>query len=273
VQKAKLRLDQRDTAIDKGAIAPGKPADSELLARIALPDSDESRMPPHEVSERLTPEQVAKLKAWIEQGAEYPPHWAFVVPKRPETPNTKHQTRNAIDNFVFTRLQKEGLSPSPETDKTTLIRRVTLDLTGFLPTPREVEEFLKDDSPNAYEKVVDRLLASPHYGERQARHWLDLARYADSNGYTIDGARQIWAYRDWVINAVNADMPFDRFTRRATRRSPPAFTATPASTRRAAPTPNSSASSAPWTAPTPPRPSGLASPPAARSATITNSIR
>jgi len=212
VQKAKLRLDQRDTAIHKGAIAPGKSAESELLRRVSLPDSDEERMPPREAFERLTPEQVAKLRAWIEQGAEYPPHWAFVSPKRPEIPNIRHQARNAIDRFVFARLQREGLTPSSEADKPTLIRRVTLDLTGLLPTPNEVEDFLKDASPNAYGKVVDRLLASPHYGERQARHWLDLARYADSNGFTIDGPRQIWAYRDWVINAFNADMPFDRFT-------------------------------------------------------------
>jgi hypothetical protein len=212
VQKSKLRLDDRDVATKKGAIEPGKPAESELLARVLLPDSDEQRMPPREAFDRLTPDQVAKLKAWIEQGAEYPPHWAFVAPNQPATPNTNHQARNGVDTFVLARLEKEGLKPSPEADKHTLIRRVTLDLTGLLPSPKEVEDFLKDDSRRAYEKVVDRLLASPHYGERQARHWLDLARYADSNGYTIDGARQIWAYRDWVINALNADMPFDQFT-------------------------------------------------------------
>lgn len=215
VQKAKLRLDQRDTAIDKGAIAPGKPTESELLARVSLPDSDEQRMPPAEVGDRLTPDQVAKLRAWIEQGAEYPPHWSFVAPKRPVVPrirNPESEIRNEIDRFIFARLGREGLKPSAEADRPTLIRRVTLDLTGLLPTPKEVEDFLKDESPNAYEKVVDRLLASPHYGERQARHWLDLARYADSNGFTIDGPRQIWAYRDWVISALSADMPFDQFT-------------------------------------------------------------
>ena len=215
MQKAKLRLDDRDIAIDKGAIAPGKSAGSELLKRVVLPDSDEHRMPPVGVKERLSPDQVAKLKAWIEQGAEYTPHWAFVPPKRPAVPEVRSQkskVRNPIDAFIRARLEKEGLKSSSEADRATLIRRVTLDLTGLLPTPREVEDFLKDDSSNAYEKVVDRLLASPHYGERQARHWLDLARYADSNGYTIDGPRQIWAYRDWVINALNADMPFDEFT-------------------------------------------------------------
>jgi hypothetical protein len=210
VQKSKLRLDERDAAIDKGAIAPGKHAASELVKRVLLADDDEGRMPPVGVSERLTPDQVAKLKAWIDQGADYPPHWAFVPPKRPAVP--AGHGAHPVDAFIFARLQKEGLSPSPQADKATLIRRVTLDLTGLLPTPGEFDAFLKDESPDAYEKVVDRLLASPHYGERQARHWLDLARYADSNGYTIDGPRLIWAYRDWVIRALNDDMPFDQFT-------------------------------------------------------------
>ena len=170
-------------------------------------------MPPPDVGERLTPDQVAKLKAWIEQGAEYTPHWAFVTPKRPAVPKREGPiARNPIDAFILAQLAKDGLKPSPEADKATLIRRVTLDLTGLPPTPEEVDAFLKDESPDAYEKVVDRLLASPHYGERQARHWLDLARYADRNGYTIDGAAAIWPYRDWVIKALNADMPFDQFT-------------------------------------------------------------
>jgi hypothetical protein len=214
VQKSKLRLDDREAAIKKGAIAPGKPGESELLSRIALPGSDDRCMPPREAGEKLTPDQAAKLKAWIEQGAEYTPHWSFVAPVRPVVPsvNDDSSVRNAIDAFVLLRLQKEGLKLSPEADKSTLIRRVTLDLIGLLPTPKEVEDFLLDESPQAYEKVVDRLLASPHYGERQARHWLDLARYADSNGYTIDGARLIWPYRDWVIKALNDDMPFDQFT-------------------------------------------------------------
>ncbi len=215
VQKGKLRLDDRETATKHGAIAPGKPTDSELLSRIILPDSDEQRMPPREAGERLSSDQVAKLKAWIEQGAEYTPHWAFRPPVRPAAPKVSDgdsAIRNPIDAFVLARLQKEGLKLSTEADKSTLIRRVTLDLTGLLPTPKEVDDFLKDESPHAYEKVVDRLLASPHYGERQARHWLDLARYADSNGYTIDGPRPIWPYRDWVIKALNDDMPFNQFT-------------------------------------------------------------
>ena len=214
-QKARLRLDDRDSAVDRVAITPGKHAESELIARVLLPDGDKKRMPPREVGTRLTPDQVSKLKAWIDQGAEYTAHWAFVPPKRPAVPelrNPQPATRNPIDAFVRARLLVEGLKPSPEADRSTLIRRVTLDLTGLLPTPKEVEDFLKDQSPDAYEKVVDRLLASPHYGERQARHWLDLARYADSNGYTVDGARSIWPYRDWVIDALNAGMPFDQFT-------------------------------------------------------------
>jgi hypothetical protein len=212
VQKGKLRLDDRDTAVDKGAIVPGKHADSELLKRVLLADSEDGRMPPDGVGERLTRDQVAKLRAWIEQGAEYTSHWAFVRPKRPAVPKTRTPAANPIDAFILARLEKARLAPNKEADRSTLIRRVTLDLTGLLPTPAEVEAFLKDDAPDAYEKVVDRLLASPHYGERQARHWLDLARYADSNGYTIDGARQVWPYRDWVIEVLNADLPFDQFT-------------------------------------------------------------
>ncbi len=203
VQKAKMRLDTQNKAI-----VPGKPADSILIERICEGD-DDARMPPAESGERLKPEQIAKLKAWIEQGAEYPKHWSFMPVTRPTLPDNCHPP---IDAFIAKRLSDSGLKLSPEADRSTLIRRVTLDLTGLLPNPREVEDFLKDESPNAYEKVVERLLASPHYGERQARHWLDLARYADSNGYTIDGARSIWPWRDWVIKALNADIPFDQFT-------------------------------------------------------------
>lgn len=214
-QKGKLRLDTRAGATKDGAIVPGKPDESSLITRICEPNDDDGRMPPPEAGERLTAVQIAKLKAWIAQGAEYTPHWAFTPVRRPTVPpihDAKLDIRNEIDRFIVNRLQQEELTPSPEADKSTLIRRVTLDLTGFLPTPKEVDDFLKDDSADAYEKVVDRLLASPHYGERMARHWLDLARYADSNGYTIDGPRSIWAYRDWVIRSLNADMPFDRFT-------------------------------------------------------------
>ena len=213
-QKAKLRLDTRDAAVKSGAIVPGKPDDSPLITRVCDP-ADDGRMPPPDAGPRLTPPQIVTLKAWIARGAEYTPHWAFVAPKRPALPEIRNPhpaTRNPIDAFVLARLRTAGLAPSPEADRGTLVRRVALDLTGLLPTPAEVEDFLADETPDAYEKVVDRLLASPHYGERQARHWLDLARYADSNGYTIDGPRVVWPYRDWVINALNADLPFDRFT-------------------------------------------------------------
>ena len=212
VQKSKLRLDRRDDAVKAGAIVPGKPEESILIDRVCEPSDEDGRMPPPDAGERLTEEQIAKLRTWIAQGAEYTPHWAFTPVRKPEIPKTKKQISNPIDAFIIRKLSDNRLSPSPEADRATLIRRITLDLTGLLPSPKEVADFVNDKSPNAYEKVVDRLLASPHYGERQARHWLDLARYADSNGYTIDGARQIWAYRDWVINALNADMPFDQFT-------------------------------------------------------------
>jgi hypothetical protein len=160
-QKAKLRLDDRDSAVKRDAIAPGRHANSELITRVLLDDGDKSRMPPPGAADRLTPEQVAKLKAWIDQGAEYTPHWAFVAPTRPEVPKVRLPAANPIDAFVRARLEKDGLPPSGEADKATLIRRVTLDLTGLLPSPKEVEDFLKDDSPRAYERVVDRLLAAP----------------------------------------------------------------------------------------------------------------
>jgi hypothetical protein len=207
-QKSGVRLDSLDHAMKKDAIVPGDPAKSEILARIAAKDDDE-RMPPADAGPPLTEKQIAILKAWIASGAEYKPHWAFVPPTKFQVSSSKFQV---IDHFIHERLKKEGLTPSPQADKHTLIRRVTLDLIGLLPSPEEVDAFVKDESPKAYETLVDRLLASPHYGERQARHWLDLARYADSNGYTVDGARSIWPYRDWVINAYNRDMPFDQFT-------------------------------------------------------------
>jgi len=173
----------------------------------------------------LTPDQIALLKAWIDQGAEAPAseqpddgngpstHWAFLPPVRPSLPEVKdkHWVRNEIDRFILARLEKEGLRPSPEADRVTLIRRVSLDLLGLPPTLQEVDAFLADTRPDAYERLVDRLLKSPHYGERWGRHWLDLARYADSNGYSIDGPREIWKYRDWVIEALNRDLPFDQF--------------------------------------------------------------
>jgi hypothetical protein len=212
VQKHGLRLDVRDKALRRKAIVPGHPDTSELIRRVLAEDDD--RMPPAGAGDRLKPEQVALLRRWIEKGAEYTPHWAFVCPRRPALPAVKDPAwpRNPIDRFILARLEREGMKPSPEADRATLIRRVTLDLIGLLPSPAEVADFVHDSRPDAYERLVDRLLASPHYGELQARHWLDLARYADSNGYTIDGKRSIWPWRDWVIAAFNRDLSFDQFT-------------------------------------------------------------
>jgi hypothetical protein len=158
---------------------------------------------------------VAILDRWIEQGAKYEPHWAFKTPVRPPVPEVRIHgvtLRNPIDSFIVARLEKERLSPSREADKTALLRRVSLDLTGLPPTIAELDAFLADGSPEAYEKAVDRLLASPHYGETWGRHWLDAARYADTNGFEKDAPRSIWPYRDWVIDAFNRDLPFDQFT-------------------------------------------------------------
>lgn len=211
-QKSGVRLDSLQHARKKDAVVPGKPGESALIEKIAA-EADDERMPPPEAGPRLTAKEVDVLKRWIEGGAVYAPHWAFVAPVRPAVPKGSDWAKSPIDAFVEARLAAAKLHPSPEADKVTLIRRVTLDLTGLLPTPKDVDEFVADQSPRAYEKVVDRLLASPHFGERFARYWLDLARYADSNGYSIDSPRTIWPWRDWVIKAFNADMPFDEFTR------------------------------------------------------------
>jgi hypothetical protein len=218
LKKAGLNFQNRETAykpLKSGdvAIVPGKSSESALIVRVSSPDED-MRMPPKGKGQRLTPEQVAKLRAWVDQGAKWEEHWAYVKPRRPPLPEvkTKGWVRNGIDYFVLARLEKEGLAPAPEADRATLIRRLSLDLTGLPPTLAEVDAFLADRSPNAYEKVVDRLLASPHYGERQALPWLDEARYADTNGYEKDDRRTIWPYRNWVINAFNRDLRFDQFT-------------------------------------------------------------
>jgi hypothetical protein len=211
-RKAKLRLDTEEGVLS--VLNFGKLLDSELLRRVSTRD-DTERMPPKRFDRPLTERQVQLLKRWIEDGAQWQKHWAFIPPQRPPLPeirNPKSPNRNGIDAFLFARLQNEGLSFSPEADRTTLLRRVTLDLTGLPPSPAEVEAFLKDESPNAYEKVVDRLLASPRFGERMAIDWLDAARYADSNGYQSDGERFMWRWRDWVLEAINSNMPFDQFT-------------------------------------------------------------
>ncbi|KAA5541959.1 DUF1553 domain-containing protein [Roseiconus nitratireducens] len=210
-----LRLDIREEAIDSGAIVPEAPEESSLVDRIGADDED-LRMPPPDSGKELTDEQAALFRQWIAQGAAYERHWAFRPISQPERPTldaTSGQTsRNAIDDFVIDRLRQRGLSLSAPASREVLIRRLYQDLLGLLPEVDEVEAFVNDPSPDAYEQLVDRLLNSEHYGERWGRHWLDQARYADSHGYTIDGSREMWPYRDWVINALNQDMPFDQFT-------------------------------------------------------------
>ena len=195
----------------KRTIVPGKPDESELIARVTSSDP-ETRMPYHAAP--LSPQQIDVLRRWIQEGAKWEDHWAFVAPQPQSLPVVKHTgwPRQPLDRFVLARLEKEGLSPSPEADKPALLRRVSLDLTGLPPTPEEQAAFLADSSPNAYEKQVDRLLNSPHYGERWASMWLDLARYADTKGYEKDMERPgVWPYRDWVIDAFNRNVPYDRF--------------------------------------------------------------
>jgi len=216
-RKAKLRLDRAEFAYaphDKSgpAILPGRPDQSPLVRKIESKNVKD-RMPPPEAHKTLKPEQIALLREWVRQGAVYEEHWSFLVPKPESVPQVKQKewVRNAIDNFILDRLEKEGLKPSPEADKRSLIRRVTYDLTGLPPTPQEVEAFVADHSPDAYEKVVDRLLASPRYGEHRAHYWLDVARYGDTHGLHIDNFRHIWPYRDYVIQAYNENKHFDRF--------------------------------------------------------------
>ncbi|WP_422927645.1 PSD1 and planctomycete cytochrome C domain-containing protein [Singulisphaera sp. PoT] len=216
-RKGKLRLDVKAEAFAEHDVGrpfvPRSVDESEALRRVTSDDPEE-RMPPGGAEKRLTPEQVGLLRRWVEQGATWEQHWAFQKPTRPAPPAIKDAAwpRNPIDHFVLARLERDGLAPSPEADRTTLIRRVCLDLTGLPPTPEMVARFLADPSPAAYESLVDRLLASPAYGERWARPWLDLARFADTKGYEKDLRRTIWRYRDWVIDAFNADKPYDAFT-------------------------------------------------------------
>ena len=218
-RQAKLRLDvEADAKADLGggrfAIVPGDPGRSELYQRIVA-KSPARRMPPAYLGHApLSEREIDLLRRWIEQGARWEKHWAFLPPRRHPLPPVSRTDwpRNEIDYFVLARLEREGLAPAPEADRATLIRRVTLDLTGLPPTPAEVDAFLEDRSPQAYEKVVDRLLASPRYGERMAIGWLEAARYADTNGYQTDAERYMWRWRDWVIEAFNRNMPFDQFT-------------------------------------------------------------
>jgi hypothetical protein len=217
-RQTKLRFDTEEGAkieLSGGrfAIVPGDPGKSEMIRRITSPDPA-VRMPPVYAGAALSSAQIDLIRRWIEQGAKWEKHWSLIPPKRPPLPAVKNQDwpRNGIDWFVLERLEREGLTPSPEAGREALIRRVSLDLTGLPPTPAEIDAFLADKSPAAYEKVVDRLLASPRYGERMAAPWLAAARYADTNGYQTDGERFMWRWRDWVIDAFNRNMPFDEFT-------------------------------------------------------------
>ncbi len=217
-RKAKLRLDLSDAATaprkhGRHAIVPGKPGASELIRRVVSDDETEV-MPPLVTKNPLTAAEKDILKRWIAAGAVYAPHWALVPPRQAPLPGVKQKDwpRNSIDYFTLARMEAAGLHPSPEADRYVLVRRLYLDLIGLPPTPAEADDFVRDARPDAYEKLVDHLLDSPHYGERWARRWLDLARYADTNGYEKDRPRSIWPYRDWVINALNRDMPFSEFT-------------------------------------------------------------
>ncbi|MFN0067399.1 MAG: PSD1 and planctomycete cytochrome C domain-containing protein [Limisphaerales bacterium] len=217
--KARLRLDLRESALapaksGETAIVPGNPDASELIKRLVTADEDD-HMPPAETGKKVTPAQIETLRRWIAEGAEYRAHWSLVPPVRPPDPkieNRKLEIRNPIDAFVFSRLEKGGLQPSAEADRATLVRRAALDLTGLPPSIEEVDAFINDASPKAYEGLVDRLLDSPRYGERMAVDWLDAARFADTHGYHLDSGRDMTAWRDWVIRAFNENKPFDQFT-------------------------------------------------------------
>lgn len=212
-RQADLRLDIRQAAIEFGAIKPKDAAGSPLVERILSEDATLA-MPPAKSNRRLTPEQKKLLERWIAEGAEYTSHWAYVTPVRPPEPVVSRQdwARTPVDRFVLAKLEAEKLAPSPEADRATLIKRLSIDLTGLPPTPQEVDAFVADTDEKAYEKLVDRLLANTHFGERMALEWLDAARYADSNGFQQDGDTWQWIWRDWVVQAMNADLPFDQFT-------------------------------------------------------------
>jgi mono/diheme cytochrome c family protein len=217
-RQAGLRFDKQDAALaplesEGFAIVPGRSAESKLIQRITTGDDDEV-MPPKEAGKRLKAQEIELLRKWIDQGAKWKGHWSYLKIERPALPAVSNPSwpRSPLDHFILARLEREGLAPSSEADKATLLRRVSFDLTGLPPTLAEIDAFLADSSAGAYEKVVDRLLSSPRYGERMAQKWLDLARYADTNGYHIDNHRDMWRYREWVIGAFNRNLPFDRFT-------------------------------------------------------------
>jgi mono/diheme cytochrome c family protein len=216
-RQSKLRLDMEAVAkSDLGghfAIVAGEPGSSELIRRVSSSDNARRMPPAYSGAAKLSDREIDLLTRWIAQGAKWQKHWSFIPPSRPDLPAISDRSwpRNPIDYFVMARLDREGLKPSPEADKGTLLRRVSFDLTGLPPTPSELDAFVHDTTPGAYEKAVDRLLASPRYGERMAMRWLDAARYADTNGYQTDAERSMWRWRDWVIDAFNRNLPYDRF--------------------------------------------------------------
>lgn len=215
-RKAKLQLNTFELATSKrkrgAAIIPGNAKASDLIKRMITADEDDV-MPPTDSNRHVSKEEIELLKHWINEGAEYSEHWAFIKAKTPKTPDVaKDWAKNPIDNFIYQNLAKKNLKPNPEADKRTLLTRLSMDLTGLPPTPEEMNTFLNDKSANAYDKQVDRLLDSPHYGERMAWPWLDAARYSDTNGYQGDNTRTMWPWRDWVVKSFNKNMPFDQFT-------------------------------------------------------------
>jgi len=216
-RKDSLRLDRFEDAIAKrdngvGVIVPGKPEASEFITRV---ESSDDPMPPEKSHKVLSVAQKSTLRRWVAEGAKYEAHWSFTPPLRPETPSvaTSGWPKNPVDHFILQGLENRKLTPAPEAGRHALIRRVTLDLTGLPPTPAEVNAFIADNSANAYEKLVDRLLSSERWGEHRGRYWLDLARYADTHGIHFDNFREIWVYRDWVIKSLNRNIPFDQFSR------------------------------------------------------------
>ncbi|MBS0264898.1 MAG: DUF1553 domain-containing protein [Planctomycetes bacterium] len=212
-RKADLRLDQREPAIKSGSLVPGDVDGSEIIRRILSTDPAE-QMPPPSTKKSITPAQVELLKRWVAEGAEYQAHWSFLPPVKTAPPKVKNTgwIKNPIDNFILARLEAQGLTPAPEADRRTLARRLSLDLTGLPPDPADVEAFVNDKSADAYNRLVDHFLKSPQWGEHRARYWLDAARYADTHGIHFDNFREIWTYREWVIQAFNRNLPFDQFT-------------------------------------------------------------
>ncbi len=215
-RKADLRLDNRDAAIDMSAIKPGDASKSEMIARIVT-DAHDKVMPPPEIKKALSKTEVEILTRWVNEGAEYEAHWSFIAPQRPAAPkvNNSAWTKTAIDAFILSRLEQAGLSPAPEADPRTLIRRLHLDITGLPPNPETTEKFVREyqaEGDAALSRWIETLMSLPTWGEHRARYWLDAARYGDTHGLHFDNYREMWPYRDWVIRSYNANQGFDQFT-------------------------------------------------------------